>query len=58
MKIDVPQELEKIYEKWGDGPTAEEYYEAVRKYFESKECGVKRNYEISETYGKGEGYVD
>lgn len=34
MKIN---ELDAIYSQWGEGPSPDEYYEAVRQYFASKQ---------------------
>ena len=30
-------ELDRIYTRWGEGPSPEQYYEAVRRYFAAKE---------------------
>jgi hypothetical protein len=38
-KIDVPVEVEAIYRQWGEGPTADQYYDAVAKFFEAKQRG-------------------
>ncbi len=31
---DIPNDLKEIYENWGDGPSADDYYKAVQRYFE------------------------
>jgi hypothetical protein len=53
-KYNVTRDLEEIYEAWGDGPSADDYYNAVTAYFKSKEPVSKREeYEsVGQTRGK------
>jgi hypothetical protein len=40
-RFGVPKDLEEIYERWSDGPSADEYYKAAQRFFETKERTAK-----------------
>lgn len=35
-EIEYPEDVKEIYRRWGEGPTPDQYYNAVAAYFEAQ----------------------